>query len=160
MFKKFIIAYDHNASKKIIDRVRETLSIHGIESIAIEDDAKDNDYPLLAIKAYEIYKEQKADGLLLLCGTGVGMNIVANKCKGIRSVLATSEAETYFSRRHEDVNTLVLATGYKDEKYEVKFCGRKMVRMINVFLETEFQGEERHSRRISEIDKIDKTGKA
>ena len=160
MFKKFIVAYDHNASKKVIDRVRETLKLHGIESIAVEDDAKDNDYPLLAVKAHDIYEQQGADGMLLLCGTGVGMNIVANKFKGIRSVLATSVEEAYFSRRHEDANTLVLAAGYKDEKYDLKFCGRKMVRMINAFVETEFQGEERHKRRISEIDKIDKTGRA
>ena len=62
----------------------------------IEDDNKDNDYPILAVKAHETYTNQKADGLLLLCGTGVGMNIVANKFKGIRSVLATSEEYAYF----------------------------------------------------------------
>lgn len=159
MFKNFIVAYDHNANKKVIERVKETLSQHGIESVLIEDDNKDNDYPILAVKAHETYTNQKADGLLLLCGTGVGMNIVANKFKGIRSVLATSEEYAYYSRRHENANTLVLAAGYKDENYEVKFCGRKMVRIISAFVETEFQGEERHIRRISEIDKIDRTGK-
>ncbi len=160
MFKKFVIAYDHNAKKKTIDRVKNVLSEFGIEFLTVDDDAKDNDYPILAVKAHELYKSSGADGLLLLCGTGIGMNVVANKFDGIRSVLATSEAEAYYARRHENANSLALVGGYIDENFEIKFCGRKMERMIRVFISTEFQGEERHKRRIAEIENIEKTGRA
>lgn len=156
MFKKFIIAYDHNAKPQTIKRIKETLAEYGIESVSVDDSKQDNDYPILAQEAYKLYKSENADGLLLLCGTGVGMNMVANRFSGIRSVLADSEARAYFSKRHENANCLVLSTSYSDEKYEIKFCGRKMVRIIRVFVSTEFQGEERHKRRIGEIEELDR----
>ena len=155
MFKKFIVAYDHNADGKYIQKIKEVLSEKGIAFEVLTDDDKANDYPLLAKRAYETYVEKKADGMVLLCGTGIGMNVVANKYDGIRAVLATSEAESYFARRHENANTIVFGAGYSDDNYEIKLCRRKMARMLTAFVETEFQGEERHKRRIAQIAKIE-----
>ena len=158
MFNKIVIAYDHRVDGKYILKIKEVLELNGIESLVIDDDGTANDYPILAKSCYDLYKKSKADGMILLCGTGIGMNMVANKFNGIRAVLATSEAEAYFSRRHENANCLVFGAGYADDKHEVKLCRRKMSRMINVFVNTDFEGD-RHIRRLNQIAEIEKGGK-
>lgn len=154
MFNKIAIAYDHRVDASVIKKIREKLAADGVEVLEVEDRAEGNDYPVLARMCYELYLREKADGMILLCGTGIGMNIVANKFDGIRSVLATSEAEAYFSRRHEDANCLVFGAGYADEKYEIKLCKRKMLRIIDTFLTTPFEGD-RHIRRLNQIKEIE-----
>jgi ribose 5-phosphate isomerase B len=154
MFKKFVIAYDHRVDLKYIEKIKEVLTNKGIEVLVFEDNGETNDYPILAESAHKMYLENGADGMLLLCGTGIGMNIVANKFAGIRSVLATSEAEAHFARRHEDANCLVFGAGYADDKYEVKLCKRKMARMIEAFVDGEFEGD-RHIRRLNQIKDIE-----
>ena len=96
--------------------------------------------------------------MILLCGTGVGMNVVANKFAGIRSVLPSEEGSAYFARCDEDANTIVFAAGKADEKYEVKLCKRKMIRILDVFINTDFEGG-RHLRRLGQIAEIEKGGK-
>ena len=155
MFKKFVIAYDHRVDRKVIDRATDALSQNGIQFFVVEDSNETNDYPILASRAFELYKKEKADGMLLMCGTGIGMNVVANKFDGIRSVLATSEEEAYFARRHEDANCIVFGVGYSDGLKEIKLCKRKMIRMLNMFVSTEFEGD-RHIRRVDEIAKIER----
>ena len=159
MFKKFVVAYDHRVDLKYIERIKAYLTENGIEYDVVEDDSEGNDYPILARKAYQIYLDKNASGMILLCGTGVGMNVVANKCAGIRSVLPSEEGSAYFARRDEDANCIVFAAGKSDENYEVKLCKRKMIRMLDVFINTEFLGEERHARRIAQIATIEKGGK-
>ena len=162
-FKKFVLGFDHNVDVKTINRLMEALSESGVQGVVFENYEKDNDYPLLAQGAYKLFLDSKADGLLLLCGTGIGMNMVANKFNGIRSVLATSEAEAYFARRHENANSIVFGIGYSDGNVELKLCKRKMIRMLKVFIETDFEGNEpggeRHVRRVNEICEIEKGGK-
>ncbi len=159
MFKKFVVAYDHRVDLKYIERIKAYLAEKDIEYDVVEDDSEGNDYPILARKAYQIYLDKNASGMILLCGTGVGMNVVANKCAGIRSVLPSEEGSAYFARRDEDANCIVFAAGKSDENYEVKLCKRKMIRMLDVFINTEFLGEERHARRIAQIATIEKGGK-
>ncbi len=155
MFNKIVVAYDHNAKKTVIERLKNVVTECGCSIALVEDDKEDNDYPILAKKAYELFKNSKADGMILLCGTGIGMNVVANKFDGIRSVLATGTEFAYYSRRHENANCLVLAAGYDDGVVQVKFCARKMERIIRTFLTTDFEAAERHKRRISEILSIE-----
>jgi len=156
MFKKMVVAYDHRVDFKYIERIKSYLEDEKIECEIVEDNKEANDYPLLARKAYQLFLEKNASGMILLCGTGVGMNIVANKCDGIRSVLPDCEASAYFARRDEDANCIVFAAGKSDELYEVKLCKRKMIRQHAVFLKTEFMEEERHKRRINQIADIEK----
>lgn len=154
MFKKFVIAYDHRVDGKYIDKIKETLNNNQIEAVVFEDNGESNDYPILAQNCYKMFLENNADGMILLCGTGIGMNIVANKFNGIRSVLATSEAEAHFARRHENANCLVFGAGYADDQYEIKLCKRKMVRMIEAFINSDFEGD-RHIRRLNQITDIE-----
>lgn len=158
MFKKFVIAYDHRVDLKYIERITEYLKANGLEYEIVEDNGESNDYPILASRAYQIYLDKKASGMILLCGTGVGMNVVANKFAGIRSVLPDSEGSAYFARRDEDANSIVFAAGKADERFEVKLCKRKMIRMLDVFINTDFEGG-RHLRRLGQIAEIEKGGK-
>lgn len=156
MFKSAIIAYDHRVSDKYIDKIKEYLNEKSIAFNEVNSGDDANDYPLLAKEAYLNFLSKEADFMILLCGTGVGMNIVANKFNGIRAVLPNDEGTAYFARRDEDANCIVFAAGKADENFEVKLCRRKMIRMLNTFISTKFMGEERHKRRISQIADIEK----
>lgn len=155
-FKKFVIAYDHRVDEKYVSKIKDYLNEKIIEffEIKCEPDVS-NDYPILASKAYQVFLAEKCDGMILLCGTGVGMNVVANKFDGIRSVLAQTEADAFFSRNDENANVIVFPAGKANEVYSVKICKRKMIRALDVFVNTPFEGG-RHQRRIDEIAEIEK----
>ncbi|MBQ8468555.1 MAG: RpiB/LacA/LacB family sugar-phosphate isomerase [Clostridia bacterium] len=154
-FKKIAIVADHRAeaSKKFVIKALTELGVDYV--LPKYDDSPDNDYPDLVVEAYKLYATKKVDGLILMCGTGVGMMIAANKCKGIRCVLANDEAVAAFGRIHEDCNALGLAAGYSDDAYgyEVKACKRKMQRIVKTFITTPFGGG-RHARRVEKLNNI------
>lgn len=158
MFKSFVVAYDHRVQKKYIDKIKEVLAAEGIEVFEVEDNETANDYPILTMRAMELKDKHKADGLILLCASGTGMNMVANKFDGIRSVLPSGEAEAYYARRHENANSLCFGVGldYGDGTPVIKpLCRRKMARIIDTFIHTDFEGD-RHIRRLGEIEEIEK----
>lgn len=155
-FNKFVIAYDHRVDEKYISKIKEFLAEKKLGYVEIKcDNDANNDYPILASKAYQVFLKEKCDGMILLCGTGVGMNVVANKFVGIRSVLAQTEADAYFSRNDENANCIVFPAGKANELYSVKICKRKMIRALDVFVNTPFEGG-RHQRRLDEISEIEK----
>ena len=100
------------------------------------------DYGILATRAVA---QGKADKGILICGSGIGMSIVANKVNGIRAALCLSEEMAEMSRRHNDANILVL--GGRIVKFE------KAVKIIDVWLKTPFDGG-RHFRRINKIHQL------
>lgn len=155
-FKSFVLAYDHRVDVKYINKIKEFLKENNLDlfEIKCENDAN-NDYPIIASKAHQVFLSEKCDGMILLCGTGVGMNVVANKFAGIRSVLAQTEADAYFSRNDENANSIVFPAGKANELYSVKICKRKMIRALDVFINTPFEGG-RHQRRVDEIVEIEK----
>ncbi len=156
MFSKFVLSYDHRVDEKYIQVIKKFLNENGFGCLEISlNDDENNDYPILASRAYQTYLKEDCDGMILLCGTGVGMNVVANKFVGIRSVLAQTEADAFFARNDEDANCIVFPAGKANETYSVKICKRKMLRALNVFVETEFEGG-RHQRRVNEIAEIEK----
>lgn len=156
MFSRFVLSYDHRVDEKYVSAVKKFFNENGFGcfEISLKDD-ENNDYPVLASRAYQTYLKENCDGIVLLCGTGVGMNVVANKFAGIRSVLAQTEADAYFSRNDEDANCIVFPAGKSNEVYSVKICKRKMVRALKVFVETEFEGG-RHKRRVDQIAEIER----
>ena len=155
-FKKFVVAYDHRVDVKYIEKIKEFLKEKNLGLIEIKCDTdSNNDYPILASKAHQKFLTEKCDGMILLCGTGVGMNVVANKFAGIRSVLAQTEADAFFSRNDENANSIVFPAGKANELYSVKICKRKMIRVLDVFINTPFEGG-RHQRRVDEIAEIEK----
>jgi RpiB/LacA/LacB family sugar-phosphate isomerase len=112
---------------------------------AYEFDPKD-DYPLYAQKVGSIVG--KGEGLgILLCGSGVGVDVTANKIDGVRASIGKNVEQVKAGRNDDEMNVLVIAADYTKEE-EVK-------NMVKTFLETEFAGKARFIRRLSEIEKIE-----
>ena len=102
------------------------------------------DYPDYAKELSKYVLKEKSFGILI-CGTGIGMSIAANRNKGIRAALCHTTTDAAITRLHNDANVLVLAGEYTKPKDAEK--------IVEVFFETKFSGEERHKRRIKKLDK-------
>lgn len=103
------------------------------------------DYPDYGILAARAVANHKADRGILVCGTGIGMSIVANKVSGIRAALCTSSETAELSRRHNNANVLTL--GGKVLNHQLALD------MVAIWLKTPFEGE-RHLRRINKIHEL------
>ncbi len=103
------------------------------------------DYPLIGKKVAE--KVAKSDSIgILICGSGIGMCMAANKIKGIRAALCYDEETAKAAREHNNANILCLGARTKSSKdYE---------KIIKTFLKTAFSKEERHRRRVKQMDAL------
>jgi ribose 5-phosphate isomerase B len=104
------------------------------------------DYPDQAYAAAKAVADKKADRAILVCATGLGMSIAANKIKGIRAALCHDELTARISRDHNDANVLCISG---DQIGEVL-----LRKIVEVWLETEFSGG-RHQRRVNKISAIE-----
>ena len=111
-------------------------------------DNKSVDYVDYAIKVAKSVQSKECDLGILICGTGIGMSIVANKFKGIRCGHAHDTFSARMTRLHNDAN--VLAFGER-----VIGVGL-MIDIVDAFLDTPFSNDERHIRRIEEISQVEK----
>ncbi len=103
------------------------------------------DYPIFGEAAARAVAEGKCDRGIVICTTGIGISIAANKVKGIRCAHCADSLEAEMTRRHNDANMMAIGAG---------FTGRNMAeRMVEVFLTTEFEGG-RHARRVAQLDAI------
>jgi ribose 5-phosphate isomerase B len=105
------------------------------------------DYPDFAHAVGEAVAENRADRGLLICTTGIGMAMAANKIAGVRAAPAQSEDEVRLTREHNDANVLTLGAKYVDE-------GGALA-LIRIFLETPFSGGARHVRRVAKIAQLE-----
>ena len=104
------------------------------------------DYPDFASRASKAVAGGEADRGVLVCGTGIGMSIVANKHKGVRAALCTSEFEARMSSAHNDANVLCLGQ---------RVVGGGLARAIlEAFLEQPFEGG-RHEKRVQKIRDVE-----
>ncbi|MCI0495646.1 ribose 5-phosphate isomerase B [candidate division KSB1 bacterium] len=103
------------------------------------------DYPDYGVLAARAVANKKADRGILVCGTGIGMSIVANKIKGIRAALCTSKETAELSRRHNDANVLTLGGRILDHHVALE--------MVEIWLKTPFEGD-RHLRRVNKIHEL------
>ncbi len=101
------------------------------------------DYPDFAEKVAHLVQSKEVDFGILICGTGTGMSIAANKFEGIRAAKCNSAVEATLARQHNDANILCLAARTVDEELAMQ--------MIKAFAMTDFSAEERHVRRLSKI---------
>lgn len=141
---KVSIATDHNGveqKKEIINELRE---------YEIIDKSPDNnptdDYPDFAYRVANSVANGESEYGILLCGTGIGMSIAANKVKGIRCAHCSSVEQSYLARSHNNAN--IIALSYKQDIKE-------LIEMIKTFLTTEASIEERHKRRVNKIIQIE-----
>ena len=105
-----------------------------------------DDYPLYAQKVGSVVGAGQGIGILL-CGSGVGVDVAANKIDGVRASIGKSPEQVKAGRNDDDMNILVVAADYTKEE-EAK-------EMVNAFLETEFTGKARFVRRLADIEKIE-----
>ena len=104
------------------------------------------DYPDMAYPVSKAVASGEADRGILICGSGIGMSIAANKVKGARAALVHDEIGAEMSRRHNDANVLCLAADL--------LSVRVIQRVIDIWLETEFEAG-RHARRVEKIAAIE-----
>ena len=109
--------------------------------------AESCDYPDYAAAAAHAVLSGECDRGILICGTGVGMSIAANKVPGIRAALCTDCYMAEMTRRHNDANVLVLGGRVVGAGLACKIAG--------VFLSTCFEGGGRHSRRVGLLNDLD-----
>lgn len=110
------------------------------------DSPKAFDYPDVARPVAKAVAEGDSHRAILLCGTGLGVSISANKVRGIRAALCHDELTAQMSRQHNDANVLCLPADLIGEAL--------MRRIVEVWLETAFEGG-RHSRRVDKITNIE-----
>ena len=104
------------------------------------------DYPDFGAAAARAVAEGKCDYGIVICTTGIGISISANKVKGIRCALCSDPLSAKMTRLHNDANMLAMGAGIVGENLALE--------IVETFLNTPFSGEERHSRRISLIEEI------
>jgi ribose 5-phosphate isomerase B len=144
---KIIIGADH-AGYEVKERLKKFFTAKKIEyeDVGTDSAGLPDDYPDFAVKvAKKVAKSKDAKGILI-CGTGTGMVIAANKIKGIRAVAAYDLYSAEMSRKHNDANVLCLRGRY------FSYCRIKMI--VKKWLSSDFLGEERYKRRIAKIEKI------
>lgn len=102
------------------------------------------DYPVYGKAVAQAVADGSCDKGIVICTTGIGISITANKVKGIRAALCADTLSAKLTRLHNDANVLALGAGIVGPNLAME--------IVDVFLNTEFSGEERHQRRINAIE--------
>ena len=140
--KKIFISSDH-AGFKLKEYLKNFLSKKKIKFFDLGPTSnKSVDYPIYAHKVAKKVKINKNNVGILVCGSGTGMSITANKHKNIRAAQCFSLKSTKLSRLHNDANIITLGSRLLSKKKACSF--------VNVFLNTKFEGG-RHTKRIRRI---------
>ncbi len=137
---KIAIATDHNGvneKKQLIELLRE---YNFLDKSPINTDT--DDYPDFAFAVCNAVVSKEAELGVLLCGTGIGMSIAANKVKGILCGHCSTKEQAHLTKEHNNAN--VIALSYKQDINE-------LASMIKEFIETQPSTEERHQRRVNKI---------
>ena len=143
---RIAVGSDHRGftvKSKVVDLLRrlnqEVVDVgpHNSESV---------DYPDIASVVAQKVSQHTVDRGILICGTGIGMCIAANKFPGVRAAPCHDDLTAEMSRRHNDLNILCLSAD---------MLGEKLIdRMIDIWLKTEFEGG-RHARRVDKIRSLE-----
>ncbi len=143
---KIGIATDHNGVEQKIELIYFLNSL-GYEVI---DYSKKNtptdDYPDFAEIVSKKVVNKEVDLGIIMCGTGIGMSIAANKIKGIRCAKVSNENEAFYARSHNNANIIALS-------YVLPIDELKII--VKRFIDTPFSNEERHIRRIEKITRME-----
>lgn len=146
---RVVIGSDH-AGFELKQAVGPTLREAGHEVVDVGTDSEESvDYPDYAARAARMVAGGEADRAVIVCGSGVGVSIAANKVDGVRAVNAHDPEEAEMSRRHNDANVLTLAGRRLDPAAAASIAER--------FLSTDFEGG-RHARRVEKIGALEREG--
>ena len=144
---KIALAADH-AGFEEKEKIKKTLDEIGVEYTDMGTNSLDSvDYPDYARKVGEAVARGEYEQGLLVCGSGTGMAISANKVRGVRAAVAWNEEIARLARQHNDANVLSLAARYIPAEEQAK--------IVKAFFSTNFEGG-RHERRVEKIEQIEK----
>lgn len=144
---KIVIGSDH-AGYEDKEKVKRQLDEMGVEYADVGTNSTESvDYPIYAQKVAEKVASGEAERGILVCGSGNGMQIAANKVHGIRAALAWNEETAALARRHNDANVLSVPARM--------ISPEEVSKVIKAYLEAEFEGG-RHARRVDEISEMEK----
>ena len=139
------IASDHGGFE-LKEKVKEHLRERNVKFVDLGTNSTDSvDYPVYGKACAEAVASGKAERGIVICGTGIGISIAANKVKGIRCGLCTSVEMAKLTRQHNNAN--MLAIGGRILETETAFA------IVDAFLDTEFEGG-RHKRRTDMLDEM------
>ncbi|HUR97486.1 MAG TPA: ribose 5-phosphate isomerase B [Pyrinomonadaceae bacterium] len=146
MTKKIALAADH-AGYEEKEKVKATLDELGIEYVDLGTTSTDSvDYPDYAQKVGEAVSKGEVEQGLLVCGSGTGMAIAANKVKGVRAAVAWSPDIARLARQHNDANVLSLPARFMSESDAAE--------VIKAWFEADFEGG-RHEKRVEKITELE-----
>lgn len=148
---KIFIAADHNGFE-LKNEIGAWLKENGyeVEDMGPDEFDKTDDYPDYGLKvAEEVAKDADNNFGILVCGSGVGMSVVADKVKGVRAALIHDPEIAKVAQKDDDINVLALGALFIDSE--------RSKEVIKVWLDTPFSNEERHIRRVKKITDYEKT---
>lgn len=144
---KIVVGSDHrgfNVKLRLISLLQQ--QNHNVKDLGVPSGESNVDYPDYAFEVARVVGSGAADRGILICGTGIGMCIAANKVDGIRAACCHDLITTEMSRRHNDANVLCLSAD---------MLGEELIdRMVCLWLATEFDAG-RHQRRVEKITKFE-----
>lgn len=143
---KIGLASDHGGYE-LKEHIREHLEKKGIEYIDYGTNSEESvDYPDYGRKAGEAIMSGEVDRAIVVCGTGIGISLAANKVKGVRCALCGDSYSARMSREHNNANALALGG---------RVVGKDLaLEIVDIWLRTEFAGG-RHERRVNKISEIE-----
>ena len=146
---KLVIGNDHVAVE-MKQEIKAYLEEKGIEVIDVGTNSTSRfNYPVSGYKAAKLVAEGKADGGILICGTGVGISLAANKFKGIRACVCSEPYSAKLSKQHNNSNMIA---------FGARVIGIETAKMIvDEWLNASYEGE-RHQIRVDMIAEIEETG--
>lgn len=146
---RIAIGADHGGfplNERIIEELRA--GGHDVEDFGTHDGARPDDYPDYAQAVGEAVREARAEVGIIICGSGVGASVAANKLRGVRAVLCADTYSAHQSREHDDCNVLCLGA---------RVVGVELaLEIVRAFLRARFTGEERHRRRLAKVLEIER----
>ena len=133
-----------SAGFDLMQHVKSHLDGLGLEYISFDHVNKPNDYPLFADSVVSAIKSGQAERGILICGTGIGISIAANRHKGIRCALCHDVFSAKATRAHNDAN--ILAMGGR------VIASGLAIEIVSAFLSAGFSQEQRHVKRVEMLD--------
>ncbi|MGB9181401.1 MAG: ribose 5-phosphate isomerase B [Pyrinomonadaceae bacterium] len=145
---KIAIGADHGGfplNERVIEELRA--AGHEVLDFGTHDGSRPDDYPDYALAVGQSVQSGGADVGILICGSGVGASVAANKLKGVRAALCGDTYSAHQSREHDDCNVLCLGARVTGVELALE--------IVRAFVAANFTAEERHRRRLAKIAQIE-----
>jgi ribose 5-phosphate isomerase B len=144
---KVIFGADHRGFSLKTSLLQELQHRHSVVDLGTNAANTSDDYPDIAKKVGEEVQSSQDFRGVVLCGSGAGVDIVANKLKGIRCCLALNREQVISARKDDNINVLALAADFTDTAHALS--------LVNAFLDTPFEPTDSHIRRLEKITAIE-----